>query len=68
MQALCTPIGEPLLSDNGVHELPSESQDSQSLSSETPLFADGTCDVTVNAALVAKIEALEEQRNLLLLR
>ena len=37
-------------------------QDSQSLSSETPLLADVTCNVTVNAALVAKIEALEEQK------
>ena len=59
---LCTPIGEPLLSDYGVLELPSDSQDSQSLSSETPLLADVTCNGTVNAALVAKIEALEEQK------
>ena len=50
--ALSTPIGEVLLSDFNVNELPSES------SEETALDTSGI-SVIVHTALIARIEALE---------
>ena len=58
---LYAPIGEPLLSDYSMHEIPSESGDSVLSPSEgVPPVAD--VQVTVNAALIAQIEALEVQK------
>ena len=55
---LRTPVGEPLLSDYSMHELPSESGDPFLSTSEgAPPSSD--ISVTVNAALIAQIEALE---------
>ena len=57
---LCTQVGEPLLSDFSVHELPCESGDSSSEAPPPPAI-----DVTVNAALIARIEALEVEKKTL---
>ena len=57
--SLRTEVGEPLLSDYSVHELPSESGDSFLSSSEAPPPPPHDVSVTVNTALVARIEALE---------
>ena len=64
--ALCTEVGEPLLSDYSVHELhvPCESGDSFLSSSEAPP-PPSDVNVTVNVALIAQIEALEVEKKTL---
>ena len=61
--SLRTEVGEPLLSDYSIHELPSESGDLFLSSSEAPPPHD--VSVTVNTAVVARIEALEVEKKTL---
>ena len=66
---LSTQVGEPLMSDYSVHELPDESGDSAPSSSfemtdHTPQESD--VNVIVNTALVARIEHLEAEKSRLL--
>ena len=60
---LCTPIGEVLLSDYNVHELPNVSEDSCPDSSGVSIDnkIPNEAEVIVNTALVARIEALEAE-------
>lgn len=64
---LSTPIGEPLLSDYSVHELPSVSDEScpNSLSMSLDNMLPNETEVIVNTALVARIEALEAENKAL---
>ena len=65
---LSTSIGEPLFSDYTVHELPDESSDSapsSSLQLTEYNTQNSNVNVVVNTALVARIESLEAERNIL---
>ena len=64
---MSTPIGEVLLSDFSVHELPGEcsSESAVDTSGLSGHMADTSTQVTVNTALVARIEALEAENRLL---
>ena len=60
--SLCTPIGEVLLSDYSVHELPSECSEESALdvSGLSGSYAnESSTNAIVSTALVARIEALE---------
>lgn len=60
--ALSTPIGEVLLSDYGVHELPSECSEESALDTlgiSGSYANESSTNVIVHTALIARIEALE---------
>ena len=58
---MSTPVGEVLLSDYSVHELPSEVCESSSASNQDTTSYDHGSQVIVNKALLARIEVLESE-------